>query len=235
MKQSSLSDAVSDGTVINQAVQPVHVAARKVFKRDLRPVAGPNRWLLNAYIRKYPEKSSNCSTVANIIKVASVVAVVWVAFIDKGLTAVSQTLKVRLQDDMKTAMKAAEKERLQTIRLILAAVKQREVDERILLDDAQIVAIIEKMVKQRRESIAQYDAAARQDLADKERAELTLLQVYLPEQLSPDELKALVAAAIAESGATSVKDMGRVMAILKPKLAGRAEMGPVGEMVKNLL
>jgi uncharacterized protein YqeY len=136
---------------------------------------------------------------------------------------------------MKTAMKAAEKERLQTIRLILAAVKQREVDERILLDDAQIVAIIEKMVKQRRESIAQYDAAARQDLADKERAELTLLQVYLPEQLSPDELKALVAAAIAESGATSVKDMGRVMAILKPKLAGRAEMGPVGEMVKNLL
>ncbi len=147
----------------------------------------------------------------------------------------SQTLKVRLQDDMKTAMKAAEKERLLTIRLILAAMKQREVDERIELDDAQIVAIIEKMVKQRRESIAQYDAAARQDLADKERAELTLLQVYLPEQLSPDALKALVAAAVAESGATSVKDMGRVMANLKPKLAGRADMAVVGNLVKDLL
>jgi uncharacterized protein YqeY len=148
---------------------------------------------------------------------------------------VSQTLKARLQDDMKTAMKAAEKERLQTIRLILAAIKQREVDERIELDDAQTTAIVEKMVKQRRESITQYEAAGRQDLADKEHAEVALLQVYLPEPLSDDELVSIVAACVVEASATSAKDMGRVMAILKPKIAGRAEMGKVGELVKKAL
>lgn len=144
-------------------------------------------------------------------------------------------LKARLQEDMKTAMKASEKERLQTIRLILAAMKQREVDERIELDDAQVTAILEKMVKQRRESISQYEAAGRQELADKEHAELAMLQVYLPEPLPDAELAALVSACVAEVGATSVKDMGRVMAILKPKIAGRADMGKVGEMVKQAL
>ena len=147
----------------------------------------------------------------------------------------SQTLRARLQEDMKTAMKAAEKDRLQTIRLILAAIKQKEVDERIELDDAQVTAILEKMVKQRRESISQYEAAARQELADKEHAELAMLQVYLPEPLPEAELVALVKAAVAEAGATSIKDMGKVMAILKPALAGRADMGHVGALLKEAL
>lgn len=147
----------------------------------------------------------------------------------------SQTLKARLQEDMKVAMRAAEKDRLQTIRLILAAIKQKEVDERIELDDAQVTAILEKMVKQRRESITQYEAAARQELADKEHAELAMLQVYLPEPLPEAELVALVHAAVAEAGATSIKDMGKVMAILKPKLAGRADMGHVGALLKDAL
>jgi uncharacterized protein YqeY len=148
---------------------------------------------------------------------------------------VSQTLKARLQEDMKIAMRAAEKDRLQTIRLILAAIKQKEVDERIELDDAQVTAILEKMVKQRRESITQYEAAGRQELADKEHAELAMLQVYLPEPLPEAELVALVKAAVAEAGATSVKDMGKVMAILKPALAGRADMAHVGDLVKGCL
>ncbi len=145
----------------------------------------------------------------------------------------SQPLKARLQEDMKTAMKASEKERLQTIRLILAAMKQKEVDERLELDDAHIIAIVEKMVKQRRESITQYEAAGRQDLAAKEQSELVLLQAYLPEQLSSDELITLVKACVAEAGASSVKDMGRVMALVKPKVAGRADMALVGELVKK--
>ena len=147
----------------------------------------------------------------------------------------SQTLKARLQEDMKLAMRAAEKDRLQTIRLILAAIKQKEVDERIELDDAQVTAILEKMVKQRRESISQYEAAGRQELADKEHAELAMLQVYLPEPLPEAELVALVKAAVAEAGATSIKDMGKVMAILKPALAGRADMGRVGALLKAAL
>lgn len=147
----------------------------------------------------------------------------------------SQSLKTRLQDDMKSAMKASEKERLQAIRLILAAMKQKEVDERIELDDAQITAILEKMVKQRRESISQYEAAGRADLAEKEQAEIAILQVYLPEPLSDAELEVIVKATVAEVGAASIKDMGRLMAALKPKIAGRADMGKVGELVKGAL
>jgi hypothetical protein len=145
------------------------------------------------------------------------------------------TLKERITEDMKAAMRASEKERLSTIRLVQAAIKQREVDERITLDDAQVLAVLEKMVKQRKESIAQFEQGGRKDLADKERQEIELLQAYLPAQLPAAELDALIRDAIASTGAASIKDMGKVMGILKSKAAGRADMAAVGARVKAAL
>jgi uncharacterized protein YqeY len=136
---------------------------------------------------------------------------------------------------MKAAMRAKDAARLGTVRLILAALKQKEVDERVTLSDADVVSIIEKMIKQRRESIAQFEKAARTDLADVEKFELGVLSAYLPQQMSDAEVDAAVAAAIAQSGAAGIKDMGKVMAILKPGLAGRADMGKVSALVKNKL
>jgi uncharacterized protein YqeY len=136
---------------------------------------------------------------------------------------------------MKTAMRAKDAARLSTVRLILAAIKQREVDERIELDDAAVVGVIEKMIKQRRESIAQYEKAARKDLVDAEKAELVLLSGYLPAQMSEADITQAVAAAVTESGASGVKDMGKVMALLKPRLAGKADMGKVSALVKARL
>jgi uncharacterized protein YqeY len=144
-------------------------------------------------------------------------------------------LREQLNEDMKAAMKAREAEKLAALRLLLAAVKQREVDERITLDDAQLVAVIEKMIKQRKDSIAQYEKAARQDLADKEKFEISVLEGYLPQQLSQAEIDAAVAEAIAATGAKSAADMGKVMGVLKPKLAGRADMGKVSGLVKSRL
>lgn len=145
------------------------------------------------------------------------------------------TLKARITEDMKAAMRAGEKERLGTIRMLQAAIKQREVDERITLDDSQVIAVLEKMVKQRRESITQFEAGGRADLVAKETAELKLLQGYLPAQLSPAELDALIDAAIAQTGATTIKDMGKVMGIVKAGAAGRADMGAVGARIKARL
>jgi len=145
------------------------------------------------------------------------------------------TLKARLTNDMKTAMKSGEKNLLGVIRLINAAIKQREVDERILLDDAQVIAAIEKMIKQRKDSISQYLAAARTDLADVEQYELGVLQAYLPAQLASAEVEAIVAAAISATGAASAKDMGKVIALVKPQLAGRADMGKVSDLIKQKL
>jgi uncharacterized protein YqeY len=145
------------------------------------------------------------------------------------------TLKERITEDMKTAMRAKESERLATIRLIQAAIKQREVDERIVLDDTQVLAAIEKMIKMRKESIAQFQAGNRPDLVEKEEKEIVLLQVYMPEQLSSADLDALIASAIAESGAASVKDMGKVMAIVKTKAQGRADMSAVSGKIKAKL
>jgi len=136
---------------------------------------------------------------------------------------------------MKAALRGGKRERLATVRLILAAIKQREVDERISLDDAQVLAVIEKMVKQRRESIAQFQAGGRADLVAKEQAELDLLQTYLPEPLDEAAVDALIATAIAESGAASVKDMGKVMALLKARAAGRVDMGALGARVRARL
>jgi uncharacterized protein len=144
-------------------------------------------------------------------------------------------LKQRIQDEMKSAMKAGEKARLGVIRLILAAIKQREVDERIELDDAQVLAVLDKMVKQRRDSITQYDGAGRKDLADVERFEIEVIQTYLPAGLSDEEISVLVTAAIAESGAAAMSDMGKVMAILRPQVQGRADMGAVSALVKQRL
>lgn len=145
------------------------------------------------------------------------------------------TLKERITEDMKTAMRSGEKERLGVIRMLQAAIKQREVDERITLDDAQVLAVLEKMLKQRRESIAQYESGGRADLAAKEAAEIAVLQVYMPAQLSEAELDALIAAAIAQTGAASIKDMGKVMALVKSQAAGRADMGAVGARIKARL
>ncbi len=136
---------------------------------------------------------------------------------------------------MKTAMRAKDAARLSAVRLVLAAIKQREVDERIELTDADVVAVIEKMIKQRRESIAQYEKAARMDLADAEKFELGILSGYLPQQMSDAELEQAVAAAVKESGAAGVKEMGKVMALLKPRLAGKADMGKVSGLVKARL
>jgi uncharacterized protein len=145
------------------------------------------------------------------------------------------SLKERITDDMKAAMRAGEKERLGVIRMITAAIKQREVDERISLDDAQVVAVLEKMVKQRKESLVQFQAGNRQDLVDKEAAEIDLLKTYLPSQLGDAELDALIADAIASTGAASVKDMGKVMGVIKSKAQGRADMGTVGAKIKAKL
>jgi uncharacterized protein len=145
------------------------------------------------------------------------------------------TLKERITDDMKAAMRSGEKERLGVIRMITSAIKQREVDERITLDDAQVLSVLEKMIKQRKESLEQFKAGNRQDLVDKEAAEIVLLQGYMPSQLSAAELDALINEAVAASGATSIKDMGKVMAIIKAKAQGRADMGAVGAKIKTKL
>ena len=145
------------------------------------------------------------------------------------------TLKQRVNEDMKAAMRAKDQPRLSAVRLLLAAMKQKEVDERVELTDADVLGIIEKMVKQRRESIAQYEKAARRDLADQEKFEIGVLQAYLPQQLGEAEVAQAIAAAVAESGASGVRDMGKVMALLKPRLAGRADMGKVSGLVKAKL
>ncbi len=145
------------------------------------------------------------------------------------------SLKDQITSDMKTAMKAGDKDRLAVIRLIQAAIKQREVDERIVLDDAQVLSVLEKMLKQRRDSITQFEAAARIDLADKEKAEVAVIQAYLPAALDAAELDAIIAAAIAESGAAGARDMGKVVALVKPRVAGRADMGQVSGLIKARL
>jgi len=145
------------------------------------------------------------------------------------------SLKTKLTDDMKTAMKSGDKDRLGVIRLVNAAIKQREVDERIQLDDAQVLSVLEKMLKQRRDSVTQFEAAGRNDLADKEKFEIGVIQDYLPQQMTAAEVDAAIGAAIAESGATSAKDMGKVMGAVKPKVAGRTDMGKLSERVKAKL
>jgi len=145
------------------------------------------------------------------------------------------TLKERITEDMKTAMRSGDKDRLAVIRLLQAAIKQREVDERITLDDAQVTSVLEKMIKQRKESIVAFEKGARADLVAKETAEITVLQPYLPAQLSDADLDALIAEAIASTGAASIKDMGKVMAVVKGKAAGKADMGAVGARIKAKL
>jgi uncharacterized protein len=145
------------------------------------------------------------------------------------------SLKERITDDMKAAMRAGEKERLGVIRMITAAIKQREVDERISLDEAQVLSVLDKMIKQRKESLVQFQAGNRPDLVAKETAEITLLQSYMPAQLSAAEIDALIAEAIAAAGATSIKDMGKVMGIVKGKAQGRADMAAVGAKIKAKL
>ena len=145
------------------------------------------------------------------------------------------SLKDKITEDMKTAMRARDTQRLGAIRLLTAAIKQKEVDERIELDDAQVQAIIDKMIKQRRDSISQFETGGRQDLADAEKSELAVLAEYMPAALSDDEVRAEVAAAVASTGAAGPQDMGRVMAVLKPKLAGRADMTSVSGLVKSAL
>ena len=145
------------------------------------------------------------------------------------------TLKERITEDMKTAMRSGEKDRLTVIRLLQAAIKQREVDERIVLDDTQVTAVLEKMIKQRKESVVAFEKGARADLVAKENAEIAILQPYLPAQLSDAELDTLIAEAIASTGAASIKDMGKVMGIVKSKAAGKADMGAVGARIKAKL
>ncbi|MGB8636337.1 MAG: GatB/YqeY domain-containing protein [Rhodanobacteraceae bacterium] len=145
------------------------------------------------------------------------------------------SLKQQLSEDMKTAMRSGDKPRLGVIRLALAAIKQREVDERIALDDAQVLAVLEKMLKQRRDSVEQYEAASREDLAEQERFEIGIIETYLPEPLAQDELDAMIEAAISETGAESMRDMGKVMALLKERTAGRADMAAVSAQIKARL
>ncbi|HEY0178881.1 MAG TPA: GatB/YqeY domain-containing protein [Dokdonella sp.] len=145
------------------------------------------------------------------------------------------TLKERLAEDMKAAMKGGDKPRLGAIRLINAAIKQREVDERIALDDAQVLAVLEKMLKQRRDSITQYESAGREDLAAAERFEVAVIQDYLPAQLGEAELDAIVTKAIADASAASAKDIGKVVGLVKPQVAGRADMGQVSALIKRKL
>jgi uncharacterized protein len=144
-------------------------------------------------------------------------------------------LKDTLIDNMKTAMKSGDKDRLGVIRLINAAIKQREVDERIMVDDAQVLAILEKMLKQRRDSVSQFQSAGRTDLADKETYEIGVIQHYMPAQMTAEDVDAAISAAITESGAASAKDMGKVMGLVKPKVAGRTDMGKLSELVKAKL
>jgi len=145
------------------------------------------------------------------------------------------TLKAQISEDMKTAMKAGEKDRLKVVRLILAAIKQVEIDKRIELDDAGVLSVLDKMVKQRRDSVSQFTDGGRQDLADIELAEITVLEDYLPEQLSESELTEIIDQAINDSGAESIRDMGKVMGQVKAKAAGRADMGAVSAKVKERL
>lgn len=145
------------------------------------------------------------------------------------------SLKQRLTDDMKAAMKGGDKERLAVIRLVNAAIKQREVDERIQLDDTQVLSVLEKMIKQRRDSVSQYEAANREDLAAIERFEISVIQDYMPQALSEAEIDVLIEAAIAETGAASGRDMGKVVGALKPKVAGRTDMGAVSARIKARL
>ncbi len=145
------------------------------------------------------------------------------------------SLKLRINEDMKTAMRARDSARLAAIRLLMAAMKQKEVDERIELDDAAVIAIIEKMLKQRKDSITQFEAGKRQDLADAERFEVEVLMAYMPQALSAAEVDIIVTAAVAESGASAPSDMGKVIALVKPKVAGRADMGEVSKLVKAKL
>jgi uncharacterized protein YqeY len=145
------------------------------------------------------------------------------------------TLKARITEDMKTAMRAKDADKLGAIRLLLAACKQKEVDERVELDDAMVIALVDKLIKQRKDSVTAYVQAQRQDLADKESAEIAVLQVYLPQRLSPEEITAAVAAIVAEVGATGPGDMGKVMGAVKTQLAGKADMGLVSAAVKAAL
>ena len=147
----------------------------------------------------------------------------------------SSPLKTQLTSDMKSSMKSGDKHRLGVVRLILAAIKQIEVDERIELDDARILAVLDKMVKQRRESISQYGKAGRDDLVAVEEGEMVVIQEYLPAALSDDEVNALVEQSITSTGAASIKDMGKVMGVLKPQLQGRADMGKVSQLIKSRL
>lgn len=147
----------------------------------------------------------------------------------------AMSLKSRIQDDIKTAMRARERERLGCLRLITAAIKQKEVDERVELDDAAVLAVLDKMVKQRRESLEQYESAGRSDLAEQERWELELISTYLPEQLGADELNTLIGEAVESVGATSMRDMGAVMAKLRPQVQGRADMKAVSTAVREML
>jgi uncharacterized protein len=145
------------------------------------------------------------------------------------------SLKVRISEDMKSAMRAKDSARLGAIRLLLAAIKQREVDERIELDDMQVIEAIEKMLKQRRDSISQYEAANRHDLADVEKFEVSVLQEYLPQALTEDEIKAILEQVVAETSASGIKDMGKVMAAVKPLVVGRADMGKISGLIKSRL
>ena len=145
------------------------------------------------------------------------------------------TLKAKISEDMKAAMRAKDAERLGTIRLLQAAIKQREVDERIELTDADVIAVIEKMLKQRKDSIAAYESANRTDLADVEKAEVVVLQSYLPQQLSDQEIKDVLDKVVLDTGATNIKDMGKVMAAIKPLVAGKADMGKISGLIKARL
>ena len=144
-------------------------------------------------------------------------------------------LKTRINDDVKTAMREKDKARLATLRLITAAIKQKEVDERTELNDEQVVTILEKMLKQRKDSIEQFEKAGRTELVDQEKSEIEIIQIYMPEQLSDDEIERLIKEAITSTGAESMKDMGKVMGQLKPQLAGKADMGAVSGKIKALL
>lgn len=145
------------------------------------------------------------------------------------------TLKQQISEDMKNAMRAKDSSRLGAVRLLLAAIKQKEIDERIELDDAAVITIVEKLLKQRKDSATQYQAAGRMDLADQENFEIGVLNAYMPQALGAEEVTALIQQAVAETGAASARDMGKVIAWLKPKLAGRADMGVISGLVKNAL
>lgn len=151
------------------------------------------------------------------------------------MTNPEEPLKQRIQADMKAAMKAGAKDRLGVIRMMMAAVKQREIDERITLDDTQVIAVLDKMVKQRRESVSQYRTAGRAELADAEETEISVIQEFLPQPLSSGEIDAMIAEAIADTGASGIRDMGKVMGALKPHMQGRADMAQVSSRIKNLL